>query len=205
LPFDSDGERRRERITRSCGNREALPLDRLWKAEQIGGGKGISRQLSPAADTLGKCYAVSGTHRLGHSGESLLQAVSGRNFRVARHPSSMEKVTSSNPPCGEISSLRRYRSKPTPNRGAETLKMLPSKSAVNVEFFPAKAVSLALFEHVFVLRVSDGQCSLRSGAHYKLKTHGTGYSGDEGNCTIRVFASSDLAFPFAKIKDGRSA
>jgi len=91
LPFDSDGERRRERITRSCGNREALPLDRLWKAEQIGGGKGISRQLSPAADTLGKCYAVSGTHRLGHSGESLLQAVSGRNFRVARHPSSMGK------------------------------------------------------------------------------------------------------------------
>ena len=45
LPFDSDGERRRERITRSCGNREALPLDRLWKAEQIGGGKGIFRHL----------------------------------------------------------------------------------------------------------------------------------------------------------------
>ena len=42
MPFDSDGERRRERITRSCGNREALPLDRLWKAEQIGGCKGIS-------------------------------------------------------------------------------------------------------------------------------------------------------------------
>ena len=42
MSFDSDGERRRERITRSCGNREALPLDRLWKAEQIGGGKGIS-------------------------------------------------------------------------------------------------------------------------------------------------------------------
>ena len=37
--------RRRERITRSCGNREALPLDRLWKAEQIGGGKAISRHL----------------------------------------------------------------------------------------------------------------------------------------------------------------
>ena len=45
LPFDSDGERRRERITRSCGNREALPLDRLWKAEQIGGGKAISQHL----------------------------------------------------------------------------------------------------------------------------------------------------------------
>ena len=44
MPFDSDGERRRERITRSCGNREALPLDRLWKAEQIGGGKAIYRQ-----------------------------------------------------------------------------------------------------------------------------------------------------------------
>ena len=45
LPFDSDGELRRERIIRSHGNREALPLDRVWKAEQIGGGKGISRQL----------------------------------------------------------------------------------------------------------------------------------------------------------------
>ena len=45
MPFDSDAERRRERITRSCGNREALPLDRLWKAEQIGGGKAISRHL----------------------------------------------------------------------------------------------------------------------------------------------------------------
>jgi hypothetical protein len=45
LPFDSDVERRRERITRSCGNREALPLDRLWKAEQIGGGKAISQHL----------------------------------------------------------------------------------------------------------------------------------------------------------------
>jgi hypothetical protein len=44
LPFDSDGERRRERINRSCGNREALPLDRLWKAEQIGGGKAIYQQ-----------------------------------------------------------------------------------------------------------------------------------------------------------------
>ena len=42
LPFDSDGELRRERIIRSHGNREALPLDRVWKAEQIGGGKGIS-------------------------------------------------------------------------------------------------------------------------------------------------------------------
>jgi len=45
LPFDSDGERRRGRISRSCGNREALPLDRLWKAEQIGGGKEISQHL----------------------------------------------------------------------------------------------------------------------------------------------------------------
>ena len=45
MPFDSDGERRRERITRSHGNREALPLDRVRKAEQIGGGKGISQQL----------------------------------------------------------------------------------------------------------------------------------------------------------------
>ena len=45
MPFDSDGERRRERITRSCGNREALPLHRLWKAEQIGGGKAISQHL----------------------------------------------------------------------------------------------------------------------------------------------------------------
>jgi hypothetical protein len=43
-----------------------------------------------------------------------------------------------------------------------------SKSAVNDEFFPAKAVSLTLFEHVFVLRVSDGQRSLRSGAGYTL-------------------------------------
>jgi len=44
LPFDSDGELRRERITRSHDNREALPLDRVWKAEQIGGGKAIYRQ-----------------------------------------------------------------------------------------------------------------------------------------------------------------
>jgi len=51
LPFDSDGERRRERITRSCGNREALPLDRLWKAEQIGSGKAIYRQKSAANAT----------------------------------------------------------------------------------------------------------------------------------------------------------
>ena len=46
LPFNSDGERRRERITRSrAATGEALPLDRLWKAEQIGGGKAISRHL----------------------------------------------------------------------------------------------------------------------------------------------------------------
>ena len=54
VPFESDGERRRERITRSCGNREALPLDRLWKAEQIGGGKGISRQLCKISFVLRK-------------------------------------------------------------------------------------------------------------------------------------------------------
>ena len=49
LPFDSDGELRRERITRSHGNREALPLDRVWKAEQIGGGKAISQHLSESS------------------------------------------------------------------------------------------------------------------------------------------------------------
>ena len=58
LPFDSDGELTRERITRSHGNREALPLDRVWKAEQIRGGKGIYRQES-AEDAISKQYAVT--------------------------------------------------------------------------------------------------------------------------------------------------
>ena len=52
LPFDSDGELRRERITRSHDNREALPLDRVWKAEQIGGGKAIFQQLCRVRDLL---------------------------------------------------------------------------------------------------------------------------------------------------------
>ena len=66
MPFDSDGERRRERITRSHDNREALPLDRVWKAEQIGGGKAISRHLSALAAMPG-AFEV----RLGWVGASL--------------------------------------------------------------------------------------------------------------------------------------
>ena len=45
LAVDYDRERRREQMTRSHGNREAPPLDSVWKAEQIGGGKAISQHL----------------------------------------------------------------------------------------------------------------------------------------------------------------
>jgi hypothetical protein len=58
LPVDSDGERRRERITRSRGNWEALPLDRSWKAEQIGGGKAISLHLHHTTITAAQSYCA---------------------------------------------------------------------------------------------------------------------------------------------------
>ena len=68
MPFDSDGERRRERITRSHGNREALPLDRVRKAEQIGGGKGISSKPlrgRRCARPWAGCRAPIGGSRIG--------------------------------------------------------------------------------------------------------------------------------------------
>src|SRR6266496_1057884 len=44
------------------------------------------------------------------------------------------------------------------------------------------------FEHVFVLRVSDGQRLLGSRTHRKFKTGDAWCNGDEGKCAIGVFA-----------------
>ena len=43
-----------------CGNREALPLDRLWKAEQIGGGKAISSKPLARHALRGWCRETIG-------------------------------------------------------------------------------------------------------------------------------------------------
>jgi hypothetical protein len=48
--FSANKEGRVEGSERRKSTREALPLDRLWKAEQIGGGKAICRQQSAKAD-----------------------------------------------------------------------------------------------------------------------------------------------------------
>ena len=61
-----------------------------------------------------------------------------------------------------------------------------------------------LVEYVFVLRIPDGQRSLRARAYHKLKTHGTRHGRDEGDCAVRVLAAPHFAFPFAEIEDGRS-
>ena len=63
----------------------------------------------------------------------------------------------------------------------------------------------AFFENVFVLRVSNGQSSLGSGADYKLKADQARYSSDERSRSVGIFARADFAFPFAKIKYGRSS
>src|SRR5215472_1164327 len=68
---------------------------------------------------------------------------------------------------------------------------------------PERNPCLLFFEHVFVLRVSNGQSSLRSRADYKLKADRPRYNGDEGNGSIRILARADFAFPFPKIKDRR--
>src|SRR5215472_11133030 len=68
---------------------------------------------------------------------------------------------------------------------------------------PERKPCLLFFEHVFVLRVSNGQSSLRSGADYKLKADRPRYNGDERNGSIRILARADFAFPFPKIKDRR--
>ena len=63
----------------------------------------------------------------------------------------------------------------------------------------------AFFENVFVLRVSNGESPLRSGADYKLKTDRPRYGSDEGDCSVGICARTDFAFPFAKIKDSRGS
>ena len=63
--------------------------------------------------------------------------------------------------------------------------------------------SSTLLEHVFVLRVSDGQCSLRAGADHELGPIYARRDCDERNGSVGILAAADFAFPLAEVEDGR--
>src|SRR5215471_17947180 len=61
--------------------------------------------------------------------------------------------------------------------------------------------SSTLLEQVFVLCVSDDQCSLRAGADHELGPIYARRSRDERNGSVGILAAADFALPLAEVED----